>query len=154
MSNNKNAATESTETISAIEARLAGPLEIRMGNEEPPQIVKDARTLLEVVKALDEENNQLAQRVVIAEGAVAKVRQMQTAKSGKKQARIFRRLVTADAKDYAREHVDEDAKKFYDSMEQKLNKVRRRVIIALIAGQVFLFAFMLMLVDRFYKKIF
>lgn len=130
MSKNKNAATESAETISAIDARIREV--VLKGETQPPQLLSDALRLLEILKALDEENNQLAQRILIAEGAVARVRQMQNAKSTKKQAKIFRKIVRDDARDYAKDHVDEDAKKFYENMNKKMAKTRRRSVIVIL----------------------
>jgi hypothetical protein len=129
VSKNKNAATESAETISAIEARIREV--VLKGEPQPPQLLSDALRLVEIVQSLDEENNQLAQRVLIAEGAVAKVRQMQNAKSSKKQAKIFRKIVRDDARDYAKDHVDEDAKKFYTNINNKMVKTRRRAVLAI-----------------------
>lgn len=130
MSKNKNAVIVAAPTISEIENRMRDFVEA--GKSTDPQVFSDCLRLLEIVKSLDEENNQLAQRILIAEGTVAKVRQMQTAKSSKKQAKIFRKIVRDDAKDYAKEHVDEDAKKFYVQMNDRMAKTRRRSVIVIV----------------------
>lgn len=131
MSKNKNAATAAAPTISEIEGRYQASRS-QPDRNSPITMLDDLGSLLGIVKNLDDENNQLAQRVLIAEGTVAKVRQMQTAKSSKKQAKIFRKIVRDDAKDYAKEHVDEDAKKFYVQMNDRMAKTRRRSVIVIV----------------------
>ena len=114
------------QTISEI--KLSYDLWKKTQGDSQSVILTSLGRAIEIIDSLDAENQELASQIVYAQGAVAKVRAMQRAKSGKKQMKAFRKLVRDDAKEYAKEHVDDDAKKFYEHHMKGMKQMRRRFL--------------------------
>lgn len=82
--------------------------------------------LLEMNGLLDTENQDLATDILIAQGAVTKVRALQSKKSAGKQNKIFRDLVKEEAIQYARDGVDAAHRA---ELEKLMRAARKRIII-------------------------
>jgi hypothetical protein len=81
--------------------------------------------LLEMNTLLDKENQDIATDLLIAQGAVTKVRALQSKKSAGKQNKIFRDLVREEAIQYARDGIDESHRR---ELRKLMKASRKRII--------------------------